>query len=87
MCGNYPKGCTGYLTDRMARGHLHVHVSGALPSLYDDSSTDTTLNTLMNSFGGTEIGTHRAQCSARCSPIVTCNEFQELITSYVTCHK
>lgn len=72
MCGNYPKGCTGYLTDSMARGHL----SGALPFLYDDPSTDTVLKPLlMNSFGGTEIGTRRAQYSARCSPIVTCNEF------------
>ena len=72
VCGNYPKGCTGYLTDSMARGHL----SGALPFLYDNPSSDTVLKPLlMNSFGGTEIGTRRAQYSARCSPIVTCNEF------------
>ena len=56
----------------MARGHL----SGALPFLYDDPSSDTVLKPLlMNSFGGTEIGTRRAQYAARCSPIVTCNEF------------
>ena len=56
----------------MARGHL----SGALPFLYDDPSSDPVLKPLlMNSFGGTEIGTRRAQYAARCSPIVTCNEF------------
>jgi len=72
MCGNYPKGCSGYLTDSMARGHL----SGALPFLYDDPSTDSVLKPLlMNSFGGTEIGTRKVQYSARCSPIITCNEF------------
>lgn len=72
MCGNYPKGCTGYLTDSMARSFL----GGALPFLYDDPSSDTVLKPLlMNSFGGTEIGTRRGQFSARCSPIVTCNEF------------
>lgn len=72
MCGNYPKGCMGYLTDSMARGHL----SGALPFLYDDPSTDSVLKPLlMNSFGGTEIGTRRAHFSARCCPVVTCNEF------------
>ena len=63
---------TGYLTDSMARGHL----GGALPFLYDDPSSDMVLKPLlMNSFGGTEIGTRRAQYAARCSPIVTCNEF------------
>ena len=72
MCGNYPKGCAGFLTDSMARGFL----GGALPFLYDDPSSDTVLKPLlMNSFGGTEIGTRRAQFSARCSPLVTCNEF------------
>lgn len=72
MCGNYPKGCTGFLTDSMARSHL----GGALPFLYDDPSNDSVLKPLlMNSFGGVEMGTRRAQFSARCSPIVTCNEF------------
>ena len=72
MCGNHPKGCTGYLTDSMARSFL----SGGLPFLYDDPSADTVLKPmLMNSFGGTEIGTRRDQFAARCSPIVTCNEF------------
>ena len=72
MCGNYPKGCVGYLTDSMARSLL----SGALPFLYDDPSNDTVLKPLlMNSFGGLEMGTRRAQFAARCSPIVTCNEF------------
>lgn len=71
-CGNFPKGCTGYLTDSMARGHL----SGALPFLYDDPSSDSVLKPLlMNSFGGAEIGTRRSQFSARCTPIITCNEF------------
>ena len=43
----------GYLTDSMARGYL----SGALPFLYDDPSNDTVLKPLlMNSFGGTEMG-------------------------------
>ena len=56
----------------MARAHL----SGSLPFLYDDPSNDTVLKPmLMNSFGGSEIGTRRVQFSARCSPIVTCNEF------------
>ena len=71
-CGNYPKGCTGYLSESMARSHL----SGALPFLYDDPSTDAVLKPLlMHSFGGQEMGTRRAQFSARCSPLVTCNEF------------
>ena len=72
MCGNYPKGCTGYLTESMAR----VHLSGALPFLYDDPNSDLVLKPLlMHSFGGAEMGTRRAQFSARCSPLVTCNEF------------
>lgn len=72
MTGNYPKGCVGYLTDSMARGYL----GGALPFLYDDPSNDSVLKPLlMNSFGGSEMGTRRAQFSARCTPIVTCNEF------------
>ena len=72
MCGNYPKGCTGYLTESMAR----VHLSGALPFLYDDPNSDLVLKPLlMHSFGGAEMGTRRAQFSARCSPVVTCNEF------------
>lgn len=62
----------GYLTESMARGYL----SGALPFLYDDPSSDVVLKPLlMHSFGGVEMGTRRAQFSARCSPIVTCNEF------------
>ncbi len=72
MYGNYPKGCSGFHTDSMARSHL----GGALPFLYDDPSSDSVLKPLMmNSFGGVEMGTRRAQFSARCSPIVTCNEF------------
>ena len=64
--------CAGYLTDSMARGHS----SGALPFLYDDPSSDTVLKPLlMNSFGGIDIQTRKAQYAARCSPIVTCNEF------------
>ena len=56
----------------MARCYL----SGALPFVYDDPSNDSVLKPLlMNSFGGTEIGTRRVQFSARCTPIVTCNEF------------
>lgn len=72
MCGNYPKGCAGYLTDSMARGYL----SGGLPFVYDDPSNDAVLKPLLiNSFGGSEIGTRRLQFAARCTPIVTCNEF------------
>ena len=75
MCGNYPKGCTGYLTESMAR----VHLGGALPFLrflYDDPNSDLVLKPLlMHSFGGAEMGTRQAQFSARCSPLVTCNEF------------
>ena len=71
VCGNYPKGCLTYLTDSMARGHL----SGALPFLYDDPSDDTVLKPLlMNAFGGTDIGTRRAQFTPRCTPLITCNE-------------
>ncbi|SMN00754.1 hypothetical protein SPONL_1543 [uncultured Candidatus Thioglobus sp.] len=71
-CGNYPKGYTCYLTDSMARGHL----SGGVPFLYDDPSMDSVLKPLlMHSFGGGEMGTRKIQFSARCTPIVTCNEF------------
>ena len=70
--GNYPKGYTIYLTDSMARAYL----SGALPFVYDDPSSDAVLKPLlMNSFGGAEIGTKRQQFASRCSPIVTANEF------------
>ena len=52
----------------MSRGHL----SGALPFLYDDTVLKPLL---MSCFGGIDIGTRKAQYAARCSPIVTCNEF------------
>ena len=72
MAGNFPKGYAIYMTDSMARSFL----SGALPFVYDDPSDDRVLKPLlMNSFGGAEIGTQRTQFSARCSPIVTANEF------------
>ena len=70
-CGNYPKGCLTYMTDSMAR----VHLSGALPFLYDDPDDDTMLKPLlMNAFSGTEIETRQAQFTPRCTPIITCNE-------------
>ena len=72
MAGNYPKGYSIYVTDSIARSFL----SGALPFDYDDPSDDKVLKPmLMNSFGGAEIGTQRSQFAARCSPIVTANEF------------
>ena len=70
--GNYPKGYTIYLTDSLARSYL----GGALPFVYDDPSSDRVLKPLlMNSFGGAEMGTQRQQFVARCSPIITANEF------------
>jgi len=72
MSGNYPKGYTVYLTDSKA----HSYLRGALPFVYNDPSNDKILKPmLMNSFGGAEIGTHREQFVARCSPIITANEF------------
>lgn len=72
MAGNFPKGYAIYLTDSMARTYL----SGALPFIYDDPSTDAVLKPLlMNSFGGAEISTQRHQFVARCSSIITVNEF------------
>ncbi len=70
--GNFPKGYTVFLTDSMARSYL----AGALPFVYDDPNEDRVLKPLlMNSFGGAEMGTQRQQFVARCSPIVTANEF------------
>ena len=54
MYGNYPKGCSGYLADSMARGHL----SSALQFLYEDP--DFVLEPLLMNSYGTEIGTRRA---------------------------
>ena len=72
VTGNYPKGYAIYLMDSMARSYL----SGALGFVYDDPSTDAVLKPLlMNSFGGAEMSTQRHQFVARCSPIITANEF------------
>ena len=69
MTGNYPKGYAIYLTDSRL-------VPGALAFVYDDPSTDAVLKPLlMNSFGGAEMSTQRHQFVARCSPIITANEF------------
>ena len=58
--------------DSLARSYL----GGALPFVYDDPSSDRVLKPLlMNSFGGAEMGTQRQQFVARCSPIITANEF------------
>lgn len=80
IVGNYPKGYTIYLTDSMARSYL----GGALPFVYDDPSSDRVLKPLLiNSFGGAEMGTQRQQFVARCSPIITANEFilEDLVKS------
>ena len=69
--GNYPKGVVSHLTDSAARSYL----SGALPFLYDDPTRDDVLKPLlMNSFGAGEMSTHRQKLSARCVPLITCNE-------------
>ena len=71
MAGNFPKGVVSHLTDSTARSYL----SGALPFLYDNPTHDDVLKPLpMNSFGAEEMSTHRQKFSARCVPIVTCNE-------------
>ena len=71
MVGNFPKGVVSHLTDSAARSYL----SGALPFLYDDPTRDDVLKPLlMNSFGAGEMSTHRQKFSARCVPLVTCNE-------------
>ena len=71
MAGNYPKGVVSHLTDSAARSYL----SGVLPFLYDDPTCDDVLKPLlMNSFGAGEVSTHCQKFSARCVPIVTCNE-------------
>lgn len=72
MASNFPKGVVTHLTDSTAR----MYLSGSLPFLYDDPSNDQVLKPmLMNSFGGAEISTQRQQFTARCSPIITANEF------------
>ena len=71
MAGNFPKGVVSHLTDSAARSYL----SGALPFFYNDPTRDDVLKPLlMNSFGAEEMSTHRQTFSARCVPIVTCNE-------------
>ena len=71
LCGNYPKGYTIHLTESHARSYL----SGGLPFLYDDPSSDTVLKPLlMNAFSGAEMGTTKRQSVAHCSPLVTANE-------------
>ena len=72
MCGNYPKGYTCYLSPSMARSHL----SGGLPFIFDDPDNDFVIKSLLtNAFGGAEMGTQRSQFSARCTPLVTVNEY------------
>ena len=71
LCGNFPKGYTIHLTESHARSYL----SGGLPFLYDDPSSDAVLKPLlMNAFSGAEMGTSKKQSVAHCSPLVTANE-------------
>ncbi len=69
-CCNYPKGYMQSMTESLARTFLQ----GALPFAYDDPDNEDILKPLlMNSFGGSEMGTSREQFSARCSPLSTAN--------------
>ena len=71
LCGNFPKGYTIHLTESHARSYL----SGGLPFLYDDPSSDAVLKPLlMNAFSGAEMGTSKRHSVAHCSPLVTANE-------------
>ena len=69
--GNHPTGYFIHLTGSKAR----LHLSGALPFLYDDPSKIHMMKPLlMNLFGATKMSTKCEDLVARCVPLLTAND-------------
>lgn len=70
--GNLKNGFQTFISESIAR----LHLSGALPFVFDDPSDITILKQmLINAYGGADMATQRGRFSARCVPIITSNTF------------